>query len=71
VRCGASSGTRGSHLKKIRHASEQDRPDIARRRTRWKTHQGRLDPRRLVFIDETWAKTNRPAAMAAAAAARG
>ena len=29
-----------------------------RRRTRWKTHQGRLDPKRLVFIDETWAKTN-------------
>jgi transposase len=26
---------------------------IARRRTRWKAHQGRLDPRRLVFIDET------------------
>jgi transposase len=25
---------------------------------RWKTHQGRLDPARLVFIDETWAKTN-------------
>jgi transposase len=25
---------------------------------RWKAHQGRLDPRRLVFIDETWAKTN-------------
>jgi hypothetical protein len=21
-------------------------------------HQGRLDPRRLVFIDETWARTN-------------
>ena len=21
-------------------------------------HQGRLDPRRLVFLDETWAKTN-------------
>jgi hypothetical protein len=32
--------------------------DIARRRARWKMHQGRLDPRRLVFIDETWAKTN-------------
>ena len=57
-RCGASSGTRRSPLKKILHASEQDRTDIARRRTRWKTHQGRLDPRRLVFIDETWAKTN-------------
>jgi transposase len=40
------------------HASEQDRPDIARRRVRWKTHQGKLDPARLVFIDETWAKTN-------------
>lgn len=24
----------------------------------WKRYQGRLDPRRLVFIDETWAKTN-------------
>jgi transposase len=31
---------------------------VARRRLRWKTHQGRLDPARLVFIDETWAKTN-------------
>ena len=25
---------------------------------RWKRHQKRIDPRRLVFIDETWAKTN-------------
>lgn len=39
-------------------ASEQDRPDVARRRLRWRRHQGRLDPARLVFIDETWAKTN-------------
>jgi transposase len=31
---------------------------VARRRDRWKRHQGRLDPERLVFIDETWAKTN-------------
>ena len=38
--------------------SEQDRPDIARKRARWKASQGRIDPRRLVFIDETWAKTN-------------
>jgi len=37
---------------------EQERPDIARRRAIWKRHQGRLDPTRLVFIDETWAKTN-------------
>ena len=39
-------------------ASEQDRPDIARRRERWKARQAAIDPRRLVFIDETWAKTN-------------
>ena len=25
---------------------------------RWKKYQGRIDPARLVFIDETWAKTN-------------
>jgi transposase len=48
----------GITFKKSLHASEQDRADIARRRARWKMHQGRLDPKRLVFIDETWAKTN-------------
>jgi len=31
---------------------------VARRRVQWKKYQGRLDPSRLVFIDETWAKTN-------------
>jgi transposase len=31
---------------------------VARRRAQWKKYQGRLDPKRLVFIDETWAKTN-------------
>ena len=31
---------------------------MARKRSPWKTHQGKLDPARLVFIDETWAKTN-------------
>jgi transposase len=39
-------------------ATEQDRPDIARRRAWWKRHQSKIDPSRLVFIDETWAKTN-------------
>jgi len=38
--------------------SEQDLRDVARRWVNWKRYQGRLDPRRLVFIDETWAKTN-------------
>ena len=44
--------------KKTLFAIEQDRPDVARRRLRWKAHQRDVDPARLVFIDETWAKTN-------------
>ncbi len=39
-------------------AREQDRPDIARRRAQWRDYQRRIDPARLVFIDETWTKTN-------------
>src|SRR4051794_39839812 len=58
ARSGHFSRARGSPSKKSLHASEQDRPDIARRRERWKKYQGRLDAKRLVFIDETWAKTN-------------
>jgi len=50
--------TPASASKKTLFATEQDRPDVARKRLRWKTYQGRLDPARLVFIDETWAKTN-------------
>jgi transposase len=49
---------RGSASKKTALASEQERPDIARKRARWKARQGGIDPRRLVFLDETWAKTN-------------
>jgi hypothetical protein len=55
---GCSSNARASASKKSVFASEQDRPWIARRREQWKKYQGRLDPQRLVFIDETWAKTN-------------
>jgi transposase len=47
-----------SASKKTLFATEQDRPDVARKRLRWKAYQSRLDPTRLVFIDETWAKTN-------------
>jgi transposase len=39
-------------------ATERSRPDIARKRARWRTHQARIDRRRLLFIDETWIKTN-------------
>lgn len=31
---------------------------MARRRRQWQARQASVDPRRLVFIDETWAKTN-------------
>ena len=44
--------------KKTLIASERDRPDVAWRRAQWKAYQGRIDPARLVFIDETWTKTN-------------
>ena len=39
-------------------ASEQDRPDVARRREQWIKYRGRVAAERLVFIDETWTKTN-------------
>ena len=44
--------------KKTLIASEQTRPDVARRRGQWTQYQGRIDTCRLVFIDETWTKTN-------------
>jgi transposase len=47
------------HLeKKTAHAAEQDRPDIVEQRQAWFDAQPRLDPERLIFIDETWASTN-------------
>jgi DDE superfamily endonuclease len=49
---------RASASKKTVFATEQDRPDIARRRAWWRRHQAKIDAARLVFIDETWAKTN-------------
>ena len=39
-------------------AGERDRPDVARRRAQWIKYQDRIDPARLVFIDETWTRTN-------------
>ena len=48
----------GLRFKKTIFALEQARAGIARRRQRWRAWQARLDPDRLVFIDETWIKTN-------------
>ncbi|WP_263490448.1 IS630 family transposase [Mesorhizobium sp. CA15] len=48
----------GLSFKKTLFALEQARADIARRRQRWRSWQAGLDPQCLVFIDETWIKTN-------------
>ena len=48
----------GLSFKKSLLASEQHRPDIASRRYWRRAYQGRLAPERLVFLDETWIKTN-------------
>lgn len=48
----------GFSYKKTLLAAEQDRPAIARRRAQWQRYQPEIDPQRLVFIDETWTKTN-------------
>ena len=39
-------------------AEEQDRPDVAAAREVWRLEQPLLDPRRLVFIDETGCATD-------------
>ena len=39
------------------HAAEQERPDVAAMRIAWKEEQPGLDPKRLVFIDETGTST--------------
>jgi hypothetical protein len=44
--------------KKTLIARERDRADITRHRARWRSRQKRVDASRLVFIDETWTKTN-------------
>lgn len=44
--------------KKVLKASEQRRPHVAEQRVRWQDWQGSIDPQRLVFLDETWVKTN-------------
>src|SRR5215813_1182640 len=58
MRCGCSCEAKDCVSKKTMFALEQARADVARRRQRWRSWQIRLDPRRLVFIDETWIKTS-------------
>ena len=50
--------SRGNELQKKACCRPSKIADVARRRARWKKYQTRIDPARLVFIDETWVKTN-------------
>ena len=45
-------------IKKTLHASEQQREDVVEARKQWKAEQPKVESRRLVFIDESGAKTN-------------
>jgi transposase len=46
-----------SFKKKSLHAAEQDRPDVAQAREQWKANQASIDPKKLVFVDETGTNT--------------
>ncbi|MBS0380788.1 MAG: IS630 family transposase [Proteobacteria bacterium] len=49
---------RADAQKKSLRAAEQTRADIAAARDAWRGLQRRLKPERLIFLDETWTKTN-------------
>jgi transposase len=55
IRFGCSCGAKDFGSKTL-FALEQGRSDVARRRRRWRSWQASFDPRRLIFIDETWIK---------------
>lgn len=57
MRSGVSLIDTTSPSKKILHAAEQARPDVARARRRWRREQRKLDAARLVFLDETAVNT--------------
>ena len=50
--------TRRHVQKKTAHATEQQRPDVLKKRLEWFEGQLDLDPDKLVFIDETGTSTN-------------
>jgi transposase len=55
---GNSGSSQTDTKKKTLHAAEQSRPDVAKARTDWRENQPGLNPGKLIFIDETWTKTN-------------
>jgi hypothetical protein len=63
--------TRKSTEDSLDLVAEQDRADIARHRAQWIKYRYRVDPSRLVFIDETWTKTDMAPIRGWARAAKG
>ena len=51
-------GDQTDSKKKTLIAAEQERDDVALARVAWRQSQSNIDPDHVVFIDETWAKTN-------------
>ena len=49
---------RAGLTRKELRAAEQDRPDVAKERRRWRAWQRYMDPARFVFLDETGTSTN-------------
>ena len=56
--CTGLSRPRVLAIKKTVHASEQNRPDVALKRWLWRRAIPTLDPDDLVFLDETWFRTD-------------
>jgi transposase len=48
----------GALQKKTLKAGEQNRPDVRQKRKAWGRRIKTVDQRRLIFIDESWGKTN-------------
>lgn len=49
---------RADAKKKTQHAAEQERADVAAARVEWRDSQPKLNPIKLVFLDETWVTTS-------------
>jgi len=52
-----AAGAEFAAQKKSLHASEQDRPDVVASRQAFRRRVARIDPKRLVFVDESGANT--------------
>ena len=68
--CAGRSEGSACHAKKTLLAREQDRPDVVEARTAWRAELAAIDPRRLVFLDESGIDTRLTRAYGRAARGR-